>query len=99
MSPLGNMAAAVRPGQLPLTPGHLCYMAPLVDFVPPSNRLLYAFYDFETTQNKRYDKKATVHVPNLVCISRFSVIYTVPPAQIARIIWSIIVQIVVSALF
>jgi hypothetical protein len=46
-------------------------MAPLRDMMPPSNRVLYVFYDFETTQNKRYPEKATVHAPNLVCVQQF----------------------------
>jgi hypothetical protein len=37
---------------------HLCCMAPLQDLVKPSDRVLYVFYDFETTQNRRYDEKA-----------------------------------------
>jgi hypothetical protein len=28
-------------------------------------------YDFETTQNSRYSDKATLHVPNLVCLQQF----------------------------
>jgi len=35
------------------------------------DKVLYAFYDFETTQNKRYADKATLHVPNLVCVQQF----------------------------
>jgi hypothetical protein len=47
-------------------------MEPLIEeFEQPRNRLLYVFYDFETTQNKRYDEKANVHVPNLVCVQQF----------------------------
>jgi hypothetical protein len=50
--------------------GHLCFTAPLVDMVPPSYRVLYVFYDFETTQNARYSEQATVHVPNFVCVQQ-----------------------------
>jgi len=35
------------------------------------DRVLYVFYDFETTQNTRYSDKATIHVPNLVCVQQF----------------------------
>jgi hypothetical protein len=47
---------------------------PLLEDSPQSvnnNNILYVFYDFETTQNKRYSEKATVHVPNLVCLQQF----------------------------
>jgi hypothetical protein len=48
-------------------------MAPLLEDSPQSsnNKVLYVFYDFETTQNKRYSEKVTVHVPNLVCVQQF----------------------------
>jgi hypothetical protein len=53
--------------------GHLCYMAPLVDRVPSSDRVLYVFYDFETTQNTACSEtsSAYLHVPNLVCVQQF----------------------------
>ena len=39
---------------------------------PPSDGVLYVFYDFETTQNTRVsDGGATLHVPNLVCLQQF----------------------------
>lgn len=31
--------------------GHGCYMSPLSDGVPRSDRVLFLFYDFETAQN------------------------------------------------
>jgi hypothetical protein len=52
--------------------GHLCYMQPLKNEVPSGERILYVYYDFETTQNTPYmnSDKATVHVPNLVCLQQ-----------------------------
>ena len=47
-------------------------MRHLKDVLPANaNKILYVFYDFETTQNKRYSDKAKSHVPNLVCVQRF----------------------------
>ena len=47
-------------------------MRPLKDEAPPSDGVLYVFYDFETTQNTRFsDGDATLHVPNLVCLQQF----------------------------
>ena len=52
--------------------GHLCYMRPLKDALPAgSDKVLYVFYDFETTQNTRHSDKATLHVPDLVCVQQF----------------------------
>ena len=54
------------------TAGHLCYMRPLKDALHPGgDRVLYKFYDFETTRNTRYSDKETIHVPNLVCVQQF----------------------------
>ncbi len=39
--------------------------------LPSSDRVLYVFYDFETTQNTRYTETAKVHVPIMVCIQQF----------------------------
>ena len=48
--------------------GHLCYMKPLKDVLPDaSDKVLYVFYDLETTQNTKYSDKATLHVLDLVC--------------------------------
>ena len=48
---------------------HLRYMRTLKDDLPSADgKLLYVFYDFETTQNTEYTEKAKVHVPNLVCL-------------------------------
>ena len=45
---------------------------PLNDMLPPaSDKVLYVFYDFETTQNTEYTAEAKLHVPNLVCVQQF----------------------------
>ena len=36
-----------------------------------ADKVLYVFYDFETTQNKRYSDKAKGHLPNLVCVQQY----------------------------
>jgi len=42
-------------------------MRPLKDAFPDAcDKVLYVFYDFETTQNTRNSDKATIHVPNFV---------------------------------
>jgi hypothetical protein len=46
-------------------------MQPLNNFFTSSDRVLYVFYDFETTQTTRYSDTAKLHVPNLVCIQQF----------------------------
>jgi len=52
--------------------GRLCYMRPLKDALPPAaDKVLYVFYDFETTQNTEYTDAAKLHVPNLVCVQQF----------------------------
>jgi hypothetical protein len=46
-------------------------MRPLKDVLPANaNSELYVFYDFETTQCKRYSDTAKAHVPNLVCVKQ-----------------------------
>jgi hypothetical protein len=51
---------------------HLCYMQPLQNKLPPGDdKVLYVFYDFETTQNTRYSETATLHEPKLVCLQQF----------------------------
>jgi len=43
-------------------------MRPLKDTLPPaSDKVLYVFYDIETTQNTEYADESKLHVPNLVC--------------------------------
>ena len=50
---------------------HFCYMHPLKNELPRSDNVLFAFYDFETTQNTRLTASATVHIPNLVRLQHF----------------------------
>jgi len=43
-----------------------------MDSLPPaSDKVLYVFYYFETTQNTDYTAEAKLHVPNLVCVQQF----------------------------
>jgi len=51
--------------------GYLCFMRPLWNVLPVSDRVLFVFYGFETTQDTKYSDSATVHVPNLVCLQQF----------------------------
>jgi len=52
--------------------GHLCYMRPLKDTLPAaSDKVLYVFYDIETTQNTEYEDESKLHVPNLVTAQQF----------------------------
>jgi len=52
--------------------GHLCYMRPLKDALPlESDKVLYVFYDFETTHNTEYTADAKLRVSNLVCVQQF----------------------------
>ena len=47
-------------------------MRPLKDALPTGgDRVLYVFYDFQTTQNTRYSENATVPVTNVVCVQHF----------------------------
>ena len=46
-------------------------MRPLKNELPASDGVLYVYYDFETTQNTKYSDRATLHVPNLVCMQQF----------------------------
>jgi len=47
-------------------------MRPLKDVLPDtSDKVLYVFYDFETTQNTKYSDTATLHVPDFVCVQQF----------------------------
>jgi len=50
---------------------HLCYMQPLKDEVPSADNVLFVFYDFETTQDKKINESAKLHVPILVCLQQF----------------------------
>jgi len=52
--------------------GHLCYMKSLKDLLTDAgDKVLYVFYYFETTQNTKYPDKATIHVPDPVCVQQF----------------------------
>ena len=53
--------------------GHLCYMPVLKDEVPRCDKVLFVFYDFETTQDTEVNPEtgAKLHVPNLVCVQQF----------------------------
>jgi hypothetical protein len=51
--------------------GHLCYIAPLTPERPSSDKVPYAFYDLETTQDTRFSDTSTVRVPNFVCVQQF----------------------------
>jgi len=52
--------------------GHLCYMRPLKDILPTNAyKVLYVFYDFQTTQNKKYSVTAKAYVHKLLCVQRF----------------------------
>ena len=44
-------------------------MQPLKNVSPPSDRVLYVFYDFETTQNTRHTNRLKC---TLVCMQQFS---------------------------
>jgi len=47
-------------------------MKPLKDTLPArSDKVLYVFYDIETTQNTEYVDESKLHVPNLVCAQQF----------------------------
>jgi len=51
--------------------GHFCYMRPLMNVLQAGYKILYVFYVFESTQNARYSDRATLHVPNPVCLQQF----------------------------
>ena len=47
--------------------GYLCYVRPMKDVSPPNaNKVLYVFYDIETTSYKINSVTAKSHMPNLV---------------------------------
>ena len=50
---------------------HLCFMRPLGNAPASSERVLYIFYDFETTQDSRRSDVPNEHVPKLVCLQKF----------------------------
>jgi len=46
-------------------------MRPLRNEPASCERVLYVFYDFETTQDTRLNDTTSVHVPNFVCLQQF----------------------------
>ena len=46
-------------------------MRPLVNVPASSERVLYVFYHFETTQDTKHSDMTNEHVPNLVCLQQF----------------------------
>jgi DNA polymerase III alpha subunit (gram-positive type) len=46
-------------------------MQPLKNVLTSGDRVLYVFYNSETTQTTPYSNTAWLHVPNLVCIQQF----------------------------
>jgi len=51
--------------------GHRCNVFPLSDWARRSEKVLFVFYYFETTQNTKGGDALFEHVPNLVCIQQF----------------------------
>jgi hypothetical protein len=51
--------------------GHRCYMSPLSDKTPRSDKVLYVFYVIEATQDTKCTDMSYEHVPNLVCVQQF----------------------------
>ena len=50
--------------------GHRCYISPLSDRASCSDKVLFVFYDFETTQNTKCSDNSFQHVPNLMCVQQ-----------------------------
>jgi hypothetical protein len=46
-------------------------MRPLKNELPRSDKVLFVFYDFETTQETKFSENATEHIPNLDCVQKF----------------------------
>ena len=46
-------------------------MRPLVNVPASSERVMYVFYDFETTHNTKLSDRTNEHVPNPVCLQQF----------------------------
>ena len=46
-------------------------MRPPKNVLPVGDRVLYVFYDFETTQNTRYSETATLLIQNLLCLQQY----------------------------
>ena len=54
--------------------GHKCYISPLSDRAPRSDRVLFLFYNVETTHNAKCTDTSFKHVPNLLCVQKFSAV-------------------------
>jgi primosomal protein N' len=50
--------------------GTKLYMAHLADMVPRFDRLMFIFYDFETTQDTKCTDTSFEYVRNLVCVEQ-----------------------------
>jgi translation initiation factor IF-1 len=50
--------------------GHLFYVYPLQEKVVSGDRVLYVFYDFDTTQDTACTDTWFVHLPNLMCVQQ-----------------------------
>jgi hypothetical protein len=50
--------------------GHFCYMKPLVNELPRNDKVLFVFYDIETTHDTRISESTTAQIPNLVCLQQ-----------------------------
>lgn len=46
-------------------------MKPLANVLPDCDKVLFVFYDFETTQDTPLSESTMLHVPNLVCLQQF----------------------------
>jgi len=46
-------------------------MKSLKDVLPAGDKVLYVFYDFDTAHYTRYSERATLHLPNLLCVQQF----------------------------
>jgi hypothetical protein len=48
--------------------GHFCFVQPLKKELHRSEKVLFVFYEFETTKDTRFSENATEHFRNLVCV-------------------------------
>jgi len=53
-------------------------MRPIKNELPRIDNVLFAFYDYETTQDNRLTASATVHIPNLVWLQHFCALIEEP---------------------
>jgi len=47
------------------------YETPEGRAAPVGDKVLYVFYDFETTQSTWYTDDTKLNIPNLVCVQQF----------------------------